>query len=169
MIIRTFNPSDVESLLAVQDEAFPVSQWRASDYMRLAAAPGGMILVAEAETADGATAQSREGRVHWRSRGQVVGFAAASQQADEAELKNIAVRTPYRRQGVARALLEELHRRLLEAGANRVYLEVRPSNTSARELYLSVGYSLRYERKMYYQDPPEDALVLCLELLPDGV
>ncbi len=148
MTIRIFTPDDLEGLLAVQKEATGAAQWGAADYARLAASPGGLILVAEAGGGSG-----------------IVGFAAMAQMADEAELRNIAVRPLYQRQGVGRRLLEQAHERLLEAGVNRLYLEVRPSNRAAVELYRSLGYSVRAERRKYYQDPPEDALVLGLELV----
>ncbi len=92
----------------------------------------------------------------------VVGFAAFQLVADEAELRNLAVAPEYQRRGVGRALLEEARKRLVEAGAQRLYLEVRPSNKPALELYQSLGFSLLGVRKDYYRDPLEDAYVMCL-------
>ena len=62
----------------------------------------------------------------------------------------------FRRQGVARQLLEPL----LNLRGNRIFLEVRESNQAARIFYKSMGFqevSVRYE---YYEIPPESAIVM---------
>jgi ribosomal-protein-alanine N-acetyltransferase len=96
----------------------------------------------------------------------VVGFAVFQRVSDEAELHNLAVNPTYRRQGVARALLQEGIRKLREAGAHRVFLEVRASNLPAIGLYTSVGFILHSTRQSYYQNPVEDALVMALDFIP---
>ncbi len=93
---------------------------------------------------------------------QVVGFAAFQLVTNEAELRNLAVTPEHQRRGVGRALLEEAHKRLAEAGAQRLYLEVRPSNRPALGIYQSLGFSLLGVRKDYYRDPREDACVMAL-------
>jgi ribosomal-protein-alanine N-acetyltransferase len=46
------------------------------------------------------------------------------------------------------------------AGASRVFLEVRQSNTDARAFYATLGFLEVGRRRGYYRDPAEDALVL---------
>jgi len=99
----------------------------------------------------------------------VLGFAAFYRVIDEAEIQNLAVDPEHLRQGVARALLEQAKQRLRGAGTKRCFLEVRAGNKTALELYFSVGFGLYARRKNYYRNPPEDALVLCLELFPPAV
>ena len=61
---------------------------------------------------------------------------------------------------------EEAKRRLRADGTKRCFLEVRAGNRAALELYFSVGFGLYSNRKNYYRDPPDDALILALELFP---
>jgi len=149
MKIRQFDRQDLPYILAIQNNAPQAARWSEGDYLRLAAEPGGVILTAELET---------------MTPPKVLGFAAIQRQIDEAELWNIAVDPEHQHQGVGKALLEEARQRLLQSGAKRVFLEVRPSNQSALALYYSVGFGLYSQRKEYYRNPSEDAYVLCLEL-----
>lgn len=149
MTIRNYTPDDLRAILAIQRQTGEAARWNEAGYTHLAGEPGGLILVAEAGAAGSST---------------VMGFAAVARVLDEAELRNLAVGEPYRRRGVARALLEALHLRLRAASVTRVYLEVRPSNQAAVTLYHSAGYVERSRRKDYYQEPAEDALVLGREL-----
>jgi len=76
----------------------------------------------------------------------------------EFEILNLAVAPEARRQGLARALIEEALRR-----GGRWFLEVRESNAAARALYGSVGFREAGERRGYYSDPPEKAIVMVRE------
>lgn len=92
------------------------------------------------------------------SGGEVVGYAGIKHTADELHVMNIAVRSENRRQGLARRLL--LAALSGHPEARRVYLEVRPSNTPARALYESLGFTAAGRRPRYYGD--EDALIMSL-------
>ena len=50
-------------------------------------------------------------------------------------------------------------------GSAAITLEVRVSNTAARQFYRSYGFAEAYRRRAYYQDG-QDALVLVLTLQP---
>jgi ribosomal-protein-alanine N-acetyltransferase len=98
----------------------------------------------------------------------VVGFAALHRTIDEVELRNMAVDPEHQHQGVGKALLKEAWQRLVEAGAKRVFLEVRASNNGALQFYYSLGFALYSRRNNYYSDPAEDAFVLALGLSPQA-
>lgn len=149
MQIRLLCQSDLAAIVKIQESGTQAAAWSEADYERLAANPQGMILVAEQEGADA---------------GELIGFAAFHRVGEEAELWNLAVAPQHRRQGVAKGLFQEAARRLREAGARRVFLEVRASNTAALGLYEAVGFKSFMSRKDYYQNPREDALVLALDL-----
>lgn len=151
MKVRQYDRQDLKSLVAIQEKNPLAPQWPARDYERLAEDPHGLILVAELETMEPV---------------KVLGFAVFRRIIDEAELLTMAVAPEHQRQGVGRALLEDAHRRLLEAGAKRVFLEVRQSNRPALQLYYGAGFGIHSQRKDYYRDPPEDAYILALELFP---
>jgi ribosomal-protein-alanine N-acetyltransferase len=91
---------------------------------------------------------------------QVCGFIVGREAAREWEIENIAVSGPARRRGLGSRLLGEFLDRVRARGANDVYLEVRESNLAARKLYEKWGFVEAGRRKAYYQDPPEDALLL---------
>ncbi len=96
--------------------------------------------------------------------GVVAGFAIYHVSFEEAELYNIAVRPDFRRRGAGRALLAAVLERARAKGAERMFLEVRKSNAAAVELYRSAGFSVCGERRGYYENPREDAVLMDMEL-----
>jgi ribosomal-protein-alanine N-acetyltransferase len=97
---------------------------------------------------------------------ELVGYAVAAIGAGEAHLLNLCVRAERRRAGLGRFLLEQVLDCAREAGARRVYLEVRPSNVAARQLYARARFEQIARRPGYYQSQTgrEDALVLAFDL-----
>lgn len=91
--------------------------------------------------------------------GAVLGYAGLHVVLDEGYIDNVAVAPPYRRMGVADALLSAFVR-FGEAHLAFLTLEVRPSNTAAIALYEKRGFVQAGRRKGYYTDPREDALLL---------
>lgn len=80
--------------------------------------------------------------------------------ADEGDLANIAVIPEMRRRGLGEALLTRLLSAAVEKGAQRIFLEVRESNESARGLYKKVGFEEIGKRRNYYVNPREDAVIM---------
>jgi len=97
------------------------------------------------------------------SRGGILAYGAFRMVLDEMQVMNLAVRPEARRHGLGRILLGIALARARRAGARRVLLEVRAGNAAARALYTECGFVPLVERKQYYSDPPEDALVLVRE------
>jgi [ribosomal protein S18]-alanine N-acetyltransferase len=95
---------------------------------------------------------------------QIAGYIVARDTAGELHVNNIAVRSQYRRRGYGIALLgrvlDEARRRAVTAA----FLEVRSSNSAAQALYEKCGFRAIARRPNYYSDPPEDAVVMSLEL-----
>lgn len=91
---------------------------------------------------------------------EVVGFAGIMLIADEAELLNIAVRKDFQGQGVGQLLLEKVMEKGCAKGAGRMLLEVRKSNIPAIKLYQKNLFSVLGERKNYYSNPTEDAIIM---------
>ena len=98
--------------------------------------------------------------------GLIVGYGILSTGAGEAHLLNLCVGPEHRGRGLGRHLLG----RLLEIAkwnrAERIFLEVRPSNPLAKALYQSVGFKQVGVRPRYYpaKDGREDAIVMVLEI-----
>lgn len=95
------------------------------------------------------------------------GYGILSMGAGEAHVLNICIAPDYRGQGLGRHLLGRLLDISRWNGAERVFLEVRPSNPLAKALYESVGFTEIGRRPRYYpaHDGREDAIVMALDLL----
>jgi ribosomal-protein-alanine N-acetyltransferase len=74
----------------------------------------------------------------------------------ETEILNLAVHPRHRRRGLARALVRSVR----DLSPGDMILEVRESNQPAIGLYKSLGFQVLTERKGYYANPPEAAVVM---------
>jgi len=92
------------------------------------------------------------------------GYIGVQEVAGEGYITNIAVLPEYRRQGIARALLEAAEAGAGERGCAFLTLEVRASNQAAAALYGKMGYTVTGERKSFYSDPVENALLMTKQL-----
>lgn len=98
--------------------------------------------------------------------GATAGYTVVMIAAGEAHLLNLTVDTPWQRRGVGRELLNFVLKLARDYGAQRMFLEVRPSNTAARALYAAAGFSEIAVRHDYYPASAgrEDAVLLELSL-----
>jgi len=96
--------------------------------------------------------------------GRIVGYGGMWVIFDEAHVTNIAVAARYRGRRLGTRLLAELGKRAHRLGAARITLEVRPSNTAARNLYAKFGFRPNGIRPGYYSDNGEDAIIMWAEL-----
>ena len=147
--------SEHDLLEAVEiEESTGLSQWGWDAYRAELFKPEAIMLAARRDKPDPLTGK------------RLMGFAAARISADELHINNIGVRTESRRCGVGGALLGAC----LEIGAGRgarlAVLEVRASNAAARALYERLGFLVVGERRKYYREPVEDALIMTARLVP---
>jgi ribosomal-protein-alanine N-acetyltransferase len=98
--------------------------------------------------------------------GSVVGYGLLSVAAGEAHILNVCADPALPRQGHGRRLLRALLLQARGRGAQRVFLEVRPSNPAAIALYDAEGFNEIGRRPRYYPAASgrEDAIVMALEL-----
>jgi ribosomal-protein-alanine N-acetyltransferase len=98
--------------------------------------------------------------------GRLVGYGILSIAAGEAHILNLCIDPAYRSLGLGEKLLNELMSRARLAEVDQVFLEVRPSNTTAIALYKKKGFHKIADRKAYYQaeEGREDAIVLAKNL-----
>ena len=157
MIIRLLQPGEGTRAAALTNACEGAAQWPRAEYERLA---------------EEATSGNNAG--HFRllaeeTPGEIAGLLVASLVAEEAEVLNLAVVREKCQRGLATALLAEALRRLGAAGARKVWLEVRESNQAAITFYRRHGFGILGRRRVYYQAPREDALILGRNLdLPLG-
>ena len=79
---------------------------------------------------------------------------------EQAHITNVAVREQYRQRGMGSALLQALEQVARSRKADHIYLEVRPSNRAAVNMYESLGYGKSGARQAYYTDNGEDAYIM---------
>lgn len=96
--------------------------------------------------------------------GRAVGYVGLYVLTGEADIVRVAVLPEYRKQGIARAVLEYS----LRAADCDVFLDVRESNAAAIHLYKSLGFYDTGVRKNYYSDPEENAVLMKKDALGGG-
>lgn len=79
---------------------------------------------------------------------------------DECYIANIAVKTEARHKGVGSALLSYVDSTAKKQGCAFISLEVRVSNLAAIALYKKHGYVSQGERKNFYKNPTENAIIM---------
>lgn len=89
---------------------------------------------------------------------EVIGFLAVQENLFEAEVLQIAVKKAYQGQGIASALFAQL------PADKEIFLEVRKSNQRAQAFYKKEKMAVIAERKAYYHDPVEDAIIMKREI-----
>jgi len=130
--LRPGVPNDLPSIHRIQAASPEASQWAVEDYLKYD------LLVA---VADGALA----------------GFAVFRRLAvGEGELLNLAVDPVFRRQGIGRRLIATL----TFSHPGILWLEVRESNSVARNFYKSLGFYEHGQRPDYYLSSSEGAIVM---------
>jgi [ribosomal protein S18]-alanine N-acetyltransferase len=82
----------------------------------------------------------------------------------EIELYNIAVNPKFRKQGIAQALLNQLLGDAASQKVSKIRLEVRASNAAAIQFYKKNGFNPAYVRNNFYSSPPENGIVMELDL-----
>lgn len=136
-------PGDLDEVMELEMQAF-TCPWTPDMYLRELEKDEGIYLTA-------------------RQDGELVGYGGVLIILDEAHVMTLAVREDRRRRGVAVNLMLEMMR---EAQARRVRfltLEVRKSNQAAIGLYSRLGFQIMGERKDYYMDNFENALIMWTE------
>lgn len=96
----------------------------------------------------------------------VQGYAIVQCIADEATLTDITVSSSQRGKGLGKALVRHLVSYCRDSGVEKLWLEVRASNSVARALYVSLGFEQVSIRKDYYatENGREDAVIMGLSL-----
>ncbi len=141
VLIRDMTHPDVVSVIRIENEsyAFPWSEGIFRDCLRV----GYVCCVTELDDI-------------------IIGYGVMSTGAGEAHVLNVCVAAPYRGKGLGAQMLEHLLEFAGSLGVGEVFLEVRPSNTSALRLYQSLGFTQIGIRRGYYQavGGREDAVIL---------
>lgn len=95
---------------------------------------------------------------------QVIGYCGFWFIVDEAHISTIAVHPQWRGQQVGEQLLQAALNEAVGMGGVQATLEVRVSNQAAQSLYRKYGFEIVGQRKRYYRDNGEDALLMTASL-----
>ena len=144
---RRMQPGDLDTVAAVEVAAyeFPWSRTIFADCLR---AGYDSVVLVQVDT--------------------IIGYGVLSSGANESHILNVCVARGEQGRGHGRRLVARLIDIARWQRSERVYLEVRPSNTHAIALYESIGFNEFGRRPNYYPTKKgrEDALVMAMELLP---
>jgi [ribosomal protein S18]-alanine N-acetyltransferase len=96
----------------------------------------------------------------------LAGYGVLMIGVDEAHLLNLSVGRGWQRRGLGTCLLHHFIDIARREEADCMFLEVRPSNTAARELYAKEGFRELFVRAGYYPAAQgrEDAILMGLDL-----
>ena len=99
---------------------------------------------------------------------EVIAYGVLTVAAGEAHVLNVCVAQDHQSTGHGKRLMQRLIDLARWHRAERIFLEVRPSNARAIKLYDQLGFNEIGKRPNYYpaKRGREDALVMALELLP---
>ncbi len=141
MLIRPARLDDIPKLISLAREAETAAHWTEAQYRSALVEfhPRRVLLVADDE--------------------ELLGFVVGADIAGEWELENIVVAAGVRRRGVGKAMLCALLDSVRRSAGTAIFLEVRESNRSARQLYERTGFIEKGVRRGYYHNPPEDAIL----------
>lgn len=92
----------------------------------------------------------------------VVAYIGAWFILDEAHVTNVAVKSDFRRQKIAKQLITAFIVLAKKHQITSITLEVRASNIPAQSLYQQFGFEKQGLRKRYYADNNEDAIIMWL-------
>ena len=145
--LRDFRPEDLDRVIYINRTCLPENYSRAF-FLSLHKRYPDLFIVAEAD-------------------GQIVGYIMCRIEHGlfglgkrKGHVISIAVLPPYRRRGIATAMMEEALSRMAERyGAEECFLEVRVSNFPAISLYEKLGFKKTDVIKHYYPDG-EDAYIM---------
>lgn len=144
MEIMRMTPKDVEELAALDKKCFAIP-WSEQSFRD------------ETENALAIYFVAKE-------KGKCIGYAGFWNVSGEGDITNVAVLPEFRRLGIGSKLIEAVIKKASELKLSLLTLEVRRSNTAAQGLYSKYGFEIIGERKHYYSDNREDALIMTKEL-----
>ncbi len=142
MEIRRARPDDATRIAELEELYFP-DPWNKKDIFSYICSEDGMCFTALED-------------------GRPIAYVIGRLIAPEGEIYRIAVDEAFRRRGVGFRLLSFALKTERGRGLEATFLEVRKSNIPARRLYKAYGFTEIGERKNYYKNPTEDAILMLL-------
>lgn len=150
--LRVAELVDVQAMHRMETTLFPADAWNIDMFLEELTHPTRTYYMLELPVED---PESDEGG--WRA----IGYCGTMVVADTADVQTIGVLPEYEGHGFGRAMLELMHERAREQGAERILLEVRADNPRAQHLYERNGYRAIHVRRRYYEDGTDAIIMEC--------
>ena len=138
LAIRPLAYADLPAVLSIERRAF-LTPWSMAMFVLELSKPAGICLAAQDPAA-------------------LRGYLVCSRLPEMWHLMNVAVDPSHRRRGIASVLISHVLSAI--EPDSRVMLEVRDSNAGAIAMYKRFGFEAVGQKRRYYQDNGEDALVM---------
>lgn len=139
-ILRNMTPQDIDKVMQIEEKSFTLP-WSRESYMGELKNNFATYLVCDYE-------------------GETAGYGGIWVVFEEAHITNVAIDPDFRQSGMGTALMQELEQVARNKKANRILLEVRPSNEVALAMYGNLDYFPSGLRQGYYSDNGEDAIIM---------
>jgi [ribosomal protein S18]-alanine N-acetyltransferase len=150
VIINAMKLDDLPAIMAIERVSFP-TPWTEGMFERELESPHSHRLCARTNNEKGSV---------------VAGYIIFWLVADEIHLHDLAVGLPYKGQGIALKLMEEMTEIARRNKVRAMTLEVRESNIEAIKLYQKCGFVVKGIRPLYYLDTREDGLIMWADVNP---
>lgn len=149
MTIREMKLSDVPQVVQIEQSAFS-RPWSEKSFSDAVADANAVFLVAEEHVVNSCEDEADI----------VVGYIGMYLSPPEGDISNVAVAEVFRGGGIGGALVAAMQGQAERSGIDRIYLEVRCSNTPAIRLYKKAGFEEIGVRRNFYDLPREDAKLM---------
>lgn len=150
--LRVAELADVQAMHRMETTLFPTDAWHIDMFLEELTHPTRTYYMLELPAE---SQENSEG--DWRA----IGYCGTMVVADTADVQTIGVLPEYEGHGFGRAMLEQMHERARELGAERILLEVRADNPRAQRLYERNGYRQIHVRRRYYEDGTDAIIMEC--------
>ena len=145
--IRPVNLEDLDDVMEIERASFPIA-WEYTTYLRICmekgrilSSDGGLLIMDVLEIDSNLT-----GYAVWET----------DPVSTRGHILNLVIIENERKKGYGKLLIDHVQNSLRETGMTSCFLEVRESNTPARSLYMSSGFTVSNRLDGYYFD--EDAI-----------
>lgn len=138
--IREMSLEDIQQVAGIEESIFSIP-WSEKSFEESLSSQNTLFIVAEKEH-------------------EILGYLGMYLFLETADISNVAVAKEYRRQHIAKRMMEDILRRAKDRGVRQVTLEVRETNVPAIQLYEGMGFQEAGIRKNYYKEPVENALIM---------
>ena len=140
MLIREMTVKDISQAVEIENTCFSLP-WSEKSFQESITREDTIFLVSEEQTSV------------------ITGYIGMYLSFDEGNITNVAVSPQHRKKGYGEALVSAAKEKAKEKQIEKIFLEVRVSNSPAISLYEKMGFENLGVRKNFYEKPNEDGII----------